>query len=267
MKPSPMLEHFAEELRVARTAADMSQASLAAAVNYSAALIGKIEQCERRPGPDLANRCDTALGTGGLLARIQRRLHHDGVIDWFQEWAVIEAEATVLRGFEPLYVPGLLQTESYARAVLTGSGLLSKSDVEQQVATRLSRQEILAREEPPLFTAVLDEFALHRRIGGPAVMREQLGHLLTMGKALPRLRIHVVPRTAGAYAGLDGPFVIATPPVGEDLVYAEGPIHAETFDRPEDVKAAIQVWESIRGEALSHQQSLALIAEVAETWS
>lgn len=267
MRPSPMLEHFAEELRVARTAAEMSQASLADAVNYSAALIGKIEQCERRPGPDLARRCDAALGTGGLFERIQRRLHRDGFITWFQEWAVIEAEAVALRWYEPLFVPGLLQTEAYARAVLSGSGLLIADELEQQVANRLARQEILTQPKPPLFTAVIDEAVLRRAIGGPELMREQLDHLVRLGTSLPRLRIHVVPFSAGAYAGLNGPFVIATPPSGGDLVYEEGQLHGQIYDRDEDVKAAVQKWESIRGEALTQQQSIELIRQVARTWS
>ena len=76
----------------------------------------------------------------------------------------------------------------------------------------------------------------------------------------------MVPLAAGAYGGLDGPFVIATPPTGEDVVYLEGQRHGQMIDRAEDVRQ-FEVWESIRGEALSHQQSLDLISEVAETWT
>ncbi|GAB2917748.1 helix-turn-helix transcriptional regulator [Micromonospora polyrhachis] len=267
MAISPMLEHFAEELKVARAAAGISQAQLAELLNYSPATIAKIETGERRPSADFAHRCDTVLNTNGLFARIQRQLSREVLVAWFREWAGIEAEASALRGFEPLYVPGLLQTEAYMRAILTGPGLLSAAEVEQQVATRLTRQEVLAGDRPPLLTVVVDEFVLRRRIGGPEVMREQLLQLAKVGESMPRVRIHVVPLSVGPYAGLDGPFVIATPPTGEDIVYVEGQLHAKIFDRPEDLKAAVQLWESIRGEALSHQQSLKLILEVAETWT
>src|SRR5690606_28138206 len=118
-----------------------------------------------------------------------------------------------------------------------------------------------------LFTAVIDESVLRRAIGGPELMREQLDHLVRLGTSLPRLRIHVVPFSAGAYAGLHSPFVIATRPSGGDLVYEEGQLHGQIYDRDEDVKAAVQKWESIRGEALTQQQSIELIRQVARTWS
>ncbi|MFD1321510.1 helix-turn-helix domain-containing protein [Micromonospora sonneratiae] len=266
MTPSPMLEHFGEELKVARAEVGMSQAQLAEAINYSPAMVTKVENGERRPSADFAKRCDAVLGTNGLFTRIQRRLSRETIMSWFQEWAGIEEEATALRWFEPLYVPGLLQTEAYMRAVLSGPGLLSKEEVEQQVATRLDRQEILTRDNPPLLTVVVDEMALYRRIGGPAVMREQLLHLVKVGESLPRVHIHVVPRSVEAYVGLDGPFVIATPPTGEDIVYAEGQLHARIFDSAPDLKAAVRLWESIRSVALSHQQSLELILKAAETY-
>jgi transcriptional regulator with XRE-family HTH domain len=267
VEQSPMLDHFAEELRIARTAADLTQAQVAEAISYSSALVAKVETSERRPSGDFARRCDAVFGTGGLFARIQRRIGEEAVMPWFREWAAIEQEATALRGFEPLFVPGLLQTEAYARAVLTGSGLHTAEEVEQQLTARLNRQEILTRERPPLLTVVIDEFVLRRPIGGPEVMREQLLHLAKVGASLPRVRIHVVPVAAGAYRGLNGPFVIGTLPTGEDIVYLEGQIYGQTLDRTEDVNIAVSVWESIRGEALTHQQSLELILEVAETWT
>jgi transcriptional regulator with XRE-family HTH domain len=262
-----MLDHFGEELRVARIAAEMSQQELAEAINYSTALVGKIENGDRRPSADFARRCDSAFGTNGLFVRIQRLISRDGMVAWFREFAGLEQEATALRWFEPLFVPGLLQTEAYARALLSASDLRAEEDIAQQVAARLERQDILNAQNPPLLTVVIDQFVLRRSVGGPAVMREQLLHLVKIGTSLPRVRIHVVPLTVGAYAGLNGPFVIATPPVGEDIVYVEGPFHGQVSDRQEDVKQAVQVWESIRGEALPHQQSLELISEEAERWT
>ncbi|MFI0791744.1 Scr1 family TA system antitoxin-like transcriptional regulator [Micromonospora rubida] len=269
MERSSMLDHFAEELRLARSAAGLSQAALAEEVSYSAALIAKIETGDRRPSGDLARRCDTVFGTDGRFARIQRRISRETVVPYFREWAGIEQEATALRGYEPLYVPGLLQTERYARAVLSGSGLLTAEEVERQVAARLDRQELLARDRPPTLTVVLDELVLRRPIGGPETMREQLRHLVKVGEGLPRVRIHVVPLAVGAYAGLEGPFVIATPPTGEDMVYVEGQLGGQAVDRPEDMRRAVDVWESIRGEALPHQRSIELIAETteAESWT
>ncbi|MFI7081950.1 Scr1 family TA system antitoxin-like transcriptional regulator [Micromonospora sp. NPDC049903] len=267
MDRSSMLEHFAEELRLVRAAADMSQTALAEALSYSAALVAKVETCERKPSLDFARRCDAVFGTDGRFERIQRRLSREILVPWFRDWPGIEAEATALRWFEPLCVPGLLQTEAYARTLLTGGGLFAPHEVEQQVTTRLDRQTVLTRERPPMFTAVVDEYVLRRRIGGPEVMREQLCHLVKLGATVPRLRIQVVPLSAGAYPGINGPFVIASPPHGEDVVYQEGQLHGQVVDRADYLRQMVEVWESIRGEALSQQQSLDLIAEVAETWN
>ncbi|PZG14147.1 XRE family transcriptional regulator [Micromonospora craterilacus] len=262
-----MLELFAEELRLARAAVGMSQTALAEALSYSAALVAKVETGERRPSLDFARRCDAVLGADGRFERIQRRISRETVVPWFRDWAGVEQEATALRSFEPLCVPGLLQTEGYARALLAGGGLFAPDEIEQQVTNRLDRQAALTRDRPPLFSVVIDEYVLRRWIGGPEVMREQLRHLVKLGSTLPRVRIQVVPLSAGPYAGLGGPFVIATSPAGEDVVYLEGQRHGQVIDRPEYVQRMVEVWESIRGEALSQQQSLDLIAEVAETWT
>ncbi|RQX16821.1 XRE family transcriptional regulator [Micromonospora ureilytica] len=262
-----MLEHFAEELRLARAANGMSQAALAEALSYSGALVAKVETSERRPSLDFARRCDAVFSADGRFERIQRRISREAVVPWFRDWAGIEQETTALRWFEPLYVPGLVQTEDYARAILAGAGLFAADEVEQQVTARLDRQGVLTRDRPPLLSVVVDEYVLRRHVGGPEVMREQLRHLVKVGSALPRVRIQVVPLSAGAYAGLDGPFVIATAATGEDVVFLDGQRHGQVIDRAEYVRQMVEVWESIRGEALSQQQSLDLIAEVAETWS
>ncbi|WP_240639125.1 helix-turn-helix domain-containing protein [Micromonospora ureilytica] len=267
MESSSMLEHFAEELRLARAANGMSQAALAEALSYSGALVAKVETSERRPSLDFARRCDAVFSADGRFERIQRRISREAVVPWFRDWAGIEQETTALRWFEPLYVPGLVQTEDYARAILAGAGLFAADEVEQQVTARLDRQGVLTRDRPPLLSVVVDEYVLRRHVGGPEVMREQLRHLVKVGSALPRVRIQVVPLSAGAYAGLDGPFVIATAATGEDVVFLDGQRHGQVIDRAEYVRQMVEVWESIRGEALSQQQSLDLIAEVAETWS
>lgn len=267
MERSPMQEHFAEELRLARAAAGMSQAELAEKINYSQPMVTKVETCDRRPSLDFARRCDAIFDTDGRFERIQKRISREIVVQYFREWAGVEQEAKALRAYQQVVVPGLLQTEAYARALLSSTGLLSAEEVEEQVTARLDRQEILHRAKPPQYTVVLDEFVLRRPIGGSVVMREQLLHLVKMGNTVPQVRIQVVPCTVGAYAGVDGPFVLATPPTGEPVVYFDGHRHGQMDDRPEYVNYMIDVWESIRSVALPHQQSLDMIAEVAETWS
>lgn len=97
-------------------------------------------------------------------------------------------------------------------------------------------------------------------------MREQLRHLVTVSAAHPRVRLHVVPTGIGAYAGLNGPFVLATSPTDEDLVFMDTPRRGIVLDHGDDVHAIRQSWEAVRAEALSHQQSIEMIEEVAESW-
>ncbi|MDW5327311.1 DUF5753 domain-containing protein [Plantactinospora sp. KLBMP9567] len=158
------------------------------------------------------------------------------VMPWFRHWVVVEQEATGIRCFQLSVIPGLLQTEGYARALLVSGGLLTADQVEQQVAARLARQEILTRPDPPLFTAVIDERVLHQPVGGAEAMRDQLRHIVKLCAEQPRVRIQIVPTSAGAYAGLNGPFVIATLPDGDDVVYLDDQLQGRFIERAEDVK-------------------------------
>lgn len=185
---------------------------------------------------------------------------------WFRPWQEFEREATSLRSYQPLVVPGLLQTEAYARAVLSSGGLRGRTAVDRLVATRLSRQSILTREDPPQFAAVVDEVALRRPVGGRDAMREQVSALLA-ACAAPHIRLHVVPLTVGAYAGLNGPFVIGTGADHRMAVYLDSQLEGEMVGTPNDVAAILEVWENVRGEALSHWQSVDLLREVAESWT
>jgi hypothetical protein len=160
-----------------------------------------------------------------------------------------------------MVLPGLLQTEAYARAVLGGTGLIAHGDVERHLATRLARQGILRRDDPPQFTAVVDESVLRRPVGGPETMREQL-HALVAACEQPHVRVHVVPSRVGAYAGLNGPFVIATSADHRVAGYLDTQLHGEVVSEPGDIAAILTAWENVRGEALSHWQSVDLITEV-----
>ncbi|MEQ4305482.1 helix-turn-helix transcriptional regulator [Plantactinospora sp. B6F1] len=258
---------FAGELRRFRGVAGLSQDGLAHRINFSSALVAKIELCQRRPTREFAKRCDGVLDTGGLLERIQAVLGPGLVMPWFRHWVVAEQEATDIRCFQLSVIPGLLQTEAYARALLASGGLLTAEQVEEQVATRLARQEILTRPDPPMFTAVMDERVLRQPVGGAEVMRDQLRHIGRLCAEQPRVRVQVVPTSVGAYAGLNGPFVLVTHPGGDDVGYLDDQLDGRFVERVEDVKTVQQLWDSVRAEALSHQQSIEMIREVAESWN
>ncbi|OZV74790.1 hypothetical protein CA850_29885 [Micromonospora echinospora] len=185
---------------------------------------------------------------------------------WFRPWVDIEREAATLRAYQLAWVPGLLQTEAYARATLAG-GVLCTDAVDELVAARLGRQSILTRERGPLLVAVLDEGVLRRRVGGDrALMAAQLAHLVQCAD-LPSVQLHVVPADAPSYPGLDGPFTIADMPEGARVAHVDSPARAAILDQPSDLVTLERRWERIRGEALPRGRSLDLIMEAAKTWT
>ena len=170
---------FGAELRFYRTRAGLSQQDLAAKATVSHDLISKIEPGERSPAEDFPPRLDAVpeLDTRGALTRLRDHLkkgHKQRLYGWFLAWADIEAQATVLRWYKPLVVPGLLQTEDYARAILSARPDGNLDDLGEQVAARLARQAILDRTGAPQLWCILDEGVLHRAIGDSKVMQSQL---------------------------------------------------------------------------------------------
>ena len=220
---------FGAELRFYRTRAGLSQKDLAARATVSHDVISKIETGERPPAEDFPPRLDAVpeLDTCGALTRLWDHLkkgHKQRLYGWFQQWAGIEAQATVLRWYEPLVVPGLLQTKDYARAILSARPDGNLDDLDEQVAARLARQAILDRTSAPQLWCILDEGVLHRAIGGSKVMRSQLYRLAEVAEH-PKTTIQVI-RSGGARAGLLAHFVIADldgkPPVVYDTRRAAG---------------------------------------------
>ncbi|MFI7488775.1 Scr1 family TA system antitoxin-like transcriptional regulator [Micromonospora echinaurantiaca] len=260
------LEFLGGELRRARRDRGLSQEDLAQRINYSSSLVGMVEIGHRTPSQDFVGRVDAALESGGFFERLLALVRADAAPPWLREWIQVEAEATLIRWFEPSLIPGLLQTEAYARAVLTGGGMLREPEVEQRVTSRLGRQAVLTREAPPEVVFVVDEVALRRRIGGRAVMAEQFAHLLRVTE-LPHVDLHVVPADAGMHAGLAGAFILARTPEGAEVAHLDTPLRAHLSDHSADVDSLQRRWESLRGEALPRRASRELVAEVAQSWT
>ncbi|MEV6986393.1 helix-turn-helix transcriptional regulator [Sphaerisporangium sp. NPDC051017] len=257
---------FGAELRKHRKNADLSQERLAELIRFSPSLLGFVERGQRTPSRNFVQRCDGALELDGALLRLWAKLTGEVTPGWFRGWLGIEQEAHTLHTWQPLYVPGLLQTEDYARVVIRGEPGITDEQVEKLVEGRLERQAILASDGAPLFRAVLDEGILHRPIGGKDVMREQLGRLLEAVKS-PRIGIQIVPLAVGATTGLLGGFVIAQLPDGADTVYIDSATHGHVTDRLEDVRAVHSRYDTIRAEALPQHVSIELIREAEKLWT
>lgn len=161
----------------------------------------------------------------------------DVLPSWFQSYLGLEAAAVLIRSYEVQFVPGLLQTREYARAVvLLGHGRAAPAEIERRVALRMQRQRLLHRERPPQLWAVVDEAALRRPIGGPRVMRDQVAALIEATKS-PNIRLQVIPFAAGGHAAAGGAFTILRFGDQElpDVVYIEQLTSALYLDKRDDL--------------------------------
>jgi transcriptional regulator with XRE-family HTH domain len=260
---------FGKEVKYYRERAGLSQVELAALVNVSHDVISKIERGKRPPAEGFPERLDavpeldTRDGLTRLWANLKKGLRNQAVPGWFRPWAEIESEATVLRSYEPLLVPGLVQTEGYARAILAVEPGISEENLEAQVAGRMERQSVLDRADAPQCWYVIDEAVLHRCIGGTKVMHDQLVQLADLGEN-PKISIQVVPASAGAHAGLLGAFVIADVNGPAGMVYLETTAEAQVTDSPAILAHVAYRFDSLRSVALPRAASRELIVKIAE---
>jgi transcriptional regulator with XRE-family HTH domain len=259
-----LLVLFAEELKAARSRAGLSQDQLGDKIGYSASLVAKIETCRGAPSMDFAKRCDDALETGGTLGRMHKFVGRVPFPSWFRPFVDYEAAATSLRLFEHVLVPGLLQTEEYARAVLATRPNTTEEETDQLVSARLERQEVLAREDPPLLWVVLDEGVLHRQVGEDGqVMHGQLLHLAEMSRR-PNITVGIVPYSAGAHGGLLGAFAVAEFKDAPAIVYLETAAEGQVSEEPSMVAQVMLTFDTLRSEGLPRGASRDLIMKVAE---
>jgi transcriptional regulator with XRE-family HTH domain len=261
------LDFFGAELRRARTAAGFSQEQLGQRIGYSGAQVGKVETGERAPSQDFAEGCDQALPeAGGLFGRIYALARRwDGSYpSWFTEWVEVEHRATSLRWWEPLLIPGLVQTADYARALFEAwRSADSEDELDQLVSARMERQAIFERPRPPALWAVIDEGVLHRCIGSSKVMYDQLTHLAVIaGRA--KTTIQVIPGEIGAHVGLLGGFAIANLDGALGTLYMESPDQGQTTEAPSVVTKLSDTFDMLRAEALPRRASQDLIRKVAE---
>jgi transcriptional regulator with XRE-family HTH domain len=185
-----------------------------------------------------------------------------GLPDWVKPFVGFENDASSVRNFELGIIPGLLQTEPYARAVhLTARHLAPPGTVDKRVAARLERQRRLTATPPLELWAVVDEAALHREVGGPAVMTEQLEHLLRMGQ-LPNVKIQVLPTNAGAHGSMSGPICVFSfaDPAEPDIGWLEHPLGGNIVDDPGDVATMAMLFDDLREAALGVRESTRLIS-------
>ncbi len=174
----------------------------------------------------------------------------------------LEIDAVVVHEYQLAYVPGLLQTEDYMRALFQNSRRRpTDAGIDQEVQARLFRQRRLTEEPALELVAIVDESALRRPVGGVEVMRAQLRHIVAQATTLPSVCVQVLPCSLGVHAGLNGSFIVLGfgDPDEPEIAYVEHPAGALHLDKAADVQACKVVFDQLRSEALSPRDSLALI--------
>jgi transcriptional regulator with XRE-family HTH domain len=190
--------------------------------------------------------------------------YRDVLPEWFSAFVSLESESHVIRAYEPHYVPGLLQTEGYARAVLrAGMPQVSEEEIRRQVALRMERQAVLERDDPPMLWVVMDETVLRRSLGGPEVMREQIDSLIDASRH-PKVRLQVMPFSVGPHPAMYGPFHLFRFPIDElpDVACSESLVGAAYFDQRDDVATFLEALDRMCAQAAPVSRTEAVLSAI-----
>jgi len=254
---------FAADLLAFRSAAGLSQDELGGRVHYSGSLIAMIEGRQRAPSLDIAQRLDEVFSVPGSFARLQQHARTTPLPSWFRPFAEVEATAAELRSWEPMLVPGLLQTEDYARAILGAQPNTTEDELEERVTARMARQVILDRPEPPVLLVLMDEAVLIRRVGSAKIMHDQLRYLAEMSRRR-NITVGIVPLETGVHAGLLGAFAVAESPDGARVAFMETPSEGLIAEHMPTVAHIMHTFDNLHSEALPRAASRDLLTKRAD---
>ncbi|WP_395484953.1 helix-turn-helix domain-containing protein [Streptomyces sp. KHY 26] len=257
-----------KQVKLLRERAGLTQRELGDRLGYSEDLVSSLERGRRTPQREFLEAADELLGAGGLLratiedverAKAKARVRHPA---WFRDYARLEREAVEINDYNSHDIPGLFQTERRIRALYEmRKPLLDEETIEQRVVSRLARQEILPRWPSPMITSVIEERVLTRPLGGREVHKEQLEQLLRLAR-LRNVELQVMPNDRTQHAGMGGSFILLTPKGKSQLGYTEVQSSSRLITDAEEVRILAAQYGSIRAQALTMQESLALIEKM-----
>jgi hypothetical protein len=265
------------ELEQLRVAAGLERKAAAAALGCAVSKIGHLETWRNLPSKSdlivLLERYAASARLDDLWGRAQRAKQrgfwerHDGVVgaEGIDTYIGLEQGASELLSFEAMAVPGLLQTEDYARAVFNSWHPLSDTELAQRVDLRMRRQQVLRRRKPPKIHVVFEEGVLRRQVGGPKVQRDQLDHLADLARQ-GRVVLQVLLAEAGAHPGQHGPFTILRFPHAHDpgAVFIESRRRSLWLEEPEEIAEYGDVFDHLAHRATPPDQAQAVLARIKE---
>ncbi|WFB07670.1 helix-turn-helix domain-containing protein [Streptomyces sp. LX-29] len=256
---SSPLAHFGAEVRLERERNGLSRQELGKEAHCGYSLVAKIEAGQRVPTLDFAEACDRLFPhSGGRFARLAPLVLRYAYPPWFRKYVELEGNASAIRMFHCQLVPGIAQTEDYARAIFSAA---RASNVEDLVTARMERQRILAREVPPALWIILDEVILKRTIGDARIMREQLKRLRDLAETPPHM-VQIVPEAKSAYSCWCGPFTVLSFDEGADVVHVDAVPKGYLLVEREDVTEANRAYDLLQASALPPQETASLIDSI-----
>jgi transcriptional regulator with XRE-family HTH domain len=264
---SSALAFFGSELKRLRERAGMTQSEVAEQTNYALSTVSAYETGKRIASPDFAKLADGLFGTGETLTELQKLVDRVSLLPWFRSRVEVERKAAEIREYESYQIPGLLQTEDYARAIMSvGRPRISSDEMERAVALRMTRQEILDprddlpvdQEQTPRFWAIIDESALHRVVGSPEIMRMQREHLVEMAQR-PYITIQIITNAKGPTSAYGRAFTILVSHDNSSVVYLEDPNSAHYVRDRDDVSRYALIFDHLRASALDDTQTLRVL--------
>ncbi|PZG34434.1 transcriptional regulator [Spongiactinospora gelatinilytica] len=275
--PTVRGRRLAHEIRRIREAAGLSGEQAARLAGWDQSKISRMENARMRiTSGEVMELCEIYTVTAEErteLVRLAREARRQGwwhpyravLKTGFTQFLGFEAEAATYRGYDAQVIPGLFQTGDYARAVLLGSRQVSSEEADRAVRVRLGRQARLTAGTSPLNVwQIVEEAALRRVVGGPAIMRAQLRRLLELGE-LANVSLQVLPFTAGVHAAIDGSFVLLTFDGYPDVLYLEHLMGCVYLEEPEETRRATLVFDHLRASALNTGDSANLIRDMTDS--
>ncbi|MCP9959200.1 helix-turn-helix domain-containing protein [Streptomyces sudanensis] len=261
--PSDSLRTFGAVLQALREHAGYGRTEFAELVNFSRHTVESVELGRRMPDAALVERAEEVLGNTGALLKASKYVTRGrgdvGLAAWFRRWARLERVAVSLCTYECRLVPGLLQSEGYARALFENRlPLLTDEQLEAQVAARMDRQRMLLERPTVSFHFIVEEAVFRRGLGGHEVQRDQLDHVLE--RAAPRhVTLQVMPTDAEAHACMDGPVQLLETPQRRRLAYSEGQENGRLISDPKEVGLLCHRYDTLRSQALDAKKSRELL--------
>ncbi|MBT2470250.1 helix-turn-helix transcriptional regulator [Streptomyces sp. ISL-66] len=260
VEPDADLRNFGDTVKAFRKRAGLTQEQLAPLIRYSVQYIGSVEQGRRHPSTKFVDRVEEKLDAFGVIRIAANQLtRRRGLAKWFRLWAELEERAIALNTYECRSIPGLLQTEAYARAQIRDvPPLATPEDAEARVVLRLGRQALLRRTPFIAFSFIIEQAVIERQTGGPEVTRELIDHLLECGR-LPNVDLQIMPTVSPVHAGPDGTFCLLETEDHEWLGYSEGQKTGRVIYDPKDVSVLHQRYAKLRIQALNPADSAGLL--------